>query len=79
MTPLEIKTYFDSNPPPPTFELHPWAVITDCDKFLLSTYSTLANHKGNYEDCPAFWRLKEFYKEMQRMQKKTSSESIEIG
>jgi len=61
MTPIEIKSYFDQNPPPETFELHPWAKIIDCEKFLQSTYNTLANYKGNYEDCPAFWRSKKFY------------------
>jgi len=64
MTPIEIKSHFDQNPPSETFELYPLTKITDCEKFLQSTYNTLANHKGNYEDCPAYWRLKEFYLEI---------------
>lgn len=67
MTPIEIKSYFDSNPPPETFDFKPWAKITDCEKFLQSTYNTLASYNGNYEDCPAFWRLKEFQIEMARL------------
>lgn len=43
MTPLEIKSYLDSNPPSETFDFTPWAKITDCEKFLQSTYNTLAN------------------------------------
>lgn len=64
MTPIEIKSYFDSNPPPETFDFKPWAKITDCEKFLQSTYNTLASNKGPYEECPAYWRLKEFYSEI---------------
>lgn len=64
MTPIEIKSYFDQNPPPATFELYPWAKITDCEKFLQSSYNTLANHKGDYNNCPTYWRLKKFYQEI---------------
>ena len=61
MTLIEIKTYFDNNPPPETFELHPWAKITDTAKFLHSHYSAIVNYKGKIEDCPDYWRLKDFY------------------
>ena len=61
MTPIEIKSYFENNPPPESFELKPWAKITNSAKFLQSCYNALANYKGKYEDCPDYWRLKEFY------------------
>jgi hypothetical protein len=64
MTPIEIKTYFDQNPPPATYDFKPWAKITDCEKFLQSCYSELSNYTGPYERCPSYWRLKEFYLEI---------------
>jgi len=75
MTPIEIKSYFDSNPPPETFDFKPWAKITDCEKFLQSTYNTLSSYSGNYEDCPAYWRLKEFYKAVREEGREASAVS----
>lgn len=69
MTPIEIKAYFDQNPPPPTFDFKPWAKITDCEKFLQSCYSELANFNGPYEKSPGYWRLKEFYITMVNLRK----------
>lgn len=61
MTPIELKAYFDQNPPPETYDFKPWAKIADCNKFLQSCYNELANYNGPYEKCPSFWRLQEFY------------------
>ena len=32
--PSELKHYFEQNPPPAAFELHPWAKIIEMQKFL---------------------------------------------
>ena len=62
MTPIELKQYFEQNAPPATFELHPWAKITDTQKFLHAAYMELSNFKGDYNACPSYWRLKELHK-----------------
>jgi hypothetical protein len=61
MNPEEIKRYFEKNPPPQEVAWKPWAKITDSQNFLKSCYSSIANFKGNIENCPAWWHLKEFY------------------
>ena len=64
MNPEEIKRYFEKNPPPLEIQWKPWAKITDTQKFLENCYITISNYKGNIENCPAWWRLKEFYQDM---------------
>ena len=64
MTPEEIKRYFTDNPPPKELDWKPYAKIIDSRAFLDHTFILIANHKGNLETCPAWWRLKEFYEYM---------------
>ncbi|NUY81888.1 hypothetical protein HUK80_13370 [Flavobacterium sp. MAH-1] len=64
MDPEEIKLYFEKNPPPPSLDWKPWARIGDTQKFLNSCYKEISNFKGNIENCPGYWRLKEFYLDM---------------
>lgn len=74
MTPIELKQYFEQNPPPATFELKPWAKIIDMERFLRGAYSELSNFKGDYNDCPSYWRLKDLHKELTKKQEKPSSD-----
>ena len=72
MSPIEIKNYFDSNPPPASHDWKPWAKIADCNLFLHSCYRTIGSHKGDPDSCPAYWRLNEFYLEMVKINKANS-------
>jgi len=64
MSPEEIKSYFEKNPPPTAVDWKPWAKITDTARFLEICYLRIEVFKGRMEDCPAWWRLREFYKDM---------------
>jgi len=63
----EIKRYFEKYPPPESVDWKPWAKITNTSKFLDSCYVTISYFKGNLENCPAWWHLKEFYQDMLKL------------
>uniref|UniRef100_F4C2E8 DUF6965 domain-containing protein n=1 Tax=Sphingobacterium sp. (strain 21) TaxID=743722 RepID=F4C2E8_SPHS2 len=64
MTPQELKDYFDSNPPPFEVQWKPWAKIENTKRFLEACYTGIALFKGNYNNCPDYWHLKEFYEDI---------------
>lgn len=64
MTPQELKEYFDSNPPPFEMEWKPWAKILNTKKFLEACYTAISVYKGNYQNCPDYWHLLEFHKDV---------------
>jgi len=66
MTPEELKAYFDSNPPPFEVAWKPWAKMINSKLFLEACYTGIENFKGNYEKCPDYWHLKEFYEDMKQ-------------
>ncbi|MEH6308495.1 hypothetical protein RYH73_22760 [Olivibacter sp. CPCC 100613] len=61
MTPQELKEYFDNNPPPFEVEWMPWAKIINTKRFLEACYTAISVYKGNYQNCPDYWHLLEFY------------------
>ena len=64
MTPEELKEYFDSNPPPFEIEWKPWAKIINSKRFLEACYTAIEHYKGNYVNCPDYWHLVDFYKDI---------------
>lgn len=64
MTPEEIKTYFDSNPPPFEVEWKPWAKVINTKRFLEACYTAISVYTGNYQNCPDYWHLLEFYQDI---------------
>ncbi|MHA3788305.1 DUF6965 family protein [Flavobacterium hauense] len=67
MTPEEIKRYFLHNPPPEEVDWKPYMKIANSQGFLNHTFVLIHNHKGKLEDCPAWWRLREFYQDMKKL------------
>lgn len=64
MTPLELKEYFDSNPPPLELQWKPWAKINNTKHFLEACYRAIEEFKGNINNCPDYWHLLDFYKDI---------------
>ncbi|RDI11258.1 DUF6965 family protein [Flavobacterium sp. AG291] len=73
MTVEEIKRYFTGNPPPKEVNWKPYAKITDAERFLAHAFVLIENHKGKQDDCPAWWRLKEFYQFMKSFNKNSEN------
>lgn len=75
MKPDDLHKYFELNPPPPTFDWKPWAKIIDTQQFLKSCFTAIANYRGDYNNCPSYWHIKEFYDDLQKVQKKEQEKS----
>lgn len=65
MTPQELQEYFVNNPPPKEVQWKEWAKITDTKKFIESALMCIKQFKGNYNNCPDYWHLMEFYRDIQ--------------
>lgn len=57
----EIKSYFETNPPPKQVQWTPWANINDTQVFLRSCYIGILNFNGPVDRRPAWGHLRDFY------------------